>query len=78
MLVRLLFGQCQSRRIRRHDLSRRQMREHTSIPNDLIYPVFVLDCRNATGLRRYKRNWDLILCNHDQAACMYPDDRRGK
>ena len=34
------------RRMRRDDFSRRLMREHTLTPNDLIYPVFVLDGRN--------------------------------
>jgi porphobilinogen synthase len=31
------------RRMRRDDFSRRLMREHALTPNDLIYPVFVLD-----------------------------------
>jgi len=34
------------RRMRRDDFSRRLMREHTLTPNDLIYPVFVLDGQN--------------------------------
>ncbi len=36
------------RRMRRDDFSRRLMREHTLTPDDLIYPVFVLD---GTGRR---------------------------
>jgi porphobilinogen synthase len=42
----LPFGQFSSRRMRRmrrDDFSRRLMREHILTPNDLIYPVFVLD-----------------------------------
>ncbi|OHC43036.1 MAG: delta-aminolevulinic acid dehydratase, partial [Rhodobacteraceae bacterium GWE1_64_9] len=34
------------RRMRRDDFSRRLMREHTLTPDDLIYPVFVLEGRN--------------------------------
>jgi len=34
------------RRMRRNDFSRRLMREHVLTPNDLIYPVFVLDGKN--------------------------------
>ncbi|OGU33773.1 MAG: delta-aminolevulinic acid dehydratase [Hydrogenophilales bacterium RIFOXYA1_FULL_63_33] len=34
------------RRMRRDDFSRRLMREHTLTPNDLIYPVFVLEGQN--------------------------------
>ncbi len=36
------------RRMRRDDFSRRLMREHVLTPNDLIYPVFVLDGKNRT------------------------------
>ncbi|MGB9130124.1 MAG: porphobilinogen synthase [Thiobacillus sp.] len=46
MFVNLPFGQFPARRprrMRRDDFSRRLMREHTLTPNDLIYPVFVLD-----------------------------------
>ncbi|HQT31773.1 MAG TPA: porphobilinogen synthase, partial [Thiobacillus sp.] len=35
------------RRMRRDDFSRRLMREHTLTANDLIYPVFVLEGKNA-------------------------------
>jgi len=34
------------RRMRRDDFSRRLMREHTLMPNDFIYPVFVLEGQN--------------------------------
>ena len=34
--------------MRRDDFSRRLMREHTLTPNDLIYPVFVLEGSNRT------------------------------
>jgi porphobilinogen synthase len=37
------FPAARMRRMRRDDFSRRLMREHTLTPNDLIYPVFVLD-----------------------------------
>ncbi|MFH1819784.1 MAG: porphobilinogen synthase [Pseudomonadota bacterium] len=43
------FGQFPARRMRRmrrDDFSRRLMREHTLTPNDLIYPVFVLEGQN--------------------------------
>jgi porphobilinogen synthase len=46
MFVTLPFGQFpgrRMRRMRRDDFSRRLMREHALTPNDLIYPVFVLD-----------------------------------
>jgi porphobilinogen synthase len=49
MFVNLPFGQfpaTRMRRMRRDDFSRRLMREHTLTPNDLIYPVFVLDGSN--------------------------------
>src|SRR5215510_3546911 len=41
-----IYGQFPSvrmRRMRRDDFSRRLMREHVLTPDDLIYPVFVLD-----------------------------------
>ncbi len=47
--MNLPFGQFPARRMRRmrrDDFSRRLMREHTLTPNDLIYPVFVLDGQN--------------------------------
>ncbi len=37
------FSTRRMRRMRRDDFSRRLMREHTLTPDDLIYPVFVLD-----------------------------------
>jgi porphobilinogen synthase len=40
------FPQTRMRRMRAADFSRRLMREHTLTPNDLIYPVFVLDGEN--------------------------------
>ncbi|MHB0918745.1 MAG: porphobilinogen synthase, partial [Thiobacillus sp.] len=46
MFVSLPFGPFPARRMRRmrrDDFSRRLMREHALTPNDLIYPVFVLD-----------------------------------
>jgi porphobilinogen synthase len=36
------------RRMRRDDFSRRLMREHVLTPDDLIYPVFVIDGRSRT------------------------------
>jgi len=47
--VSLPFGQFPSRRMRRmrrDDFSRRLMREHTLAPDNLIYPVFILDGQN--------------------------------
>ena len=47
--MNLPFGQFPARRMRRmrrDDFSRRLMREHTLTPNDLIYPVFVLEGQN--------------------------------
>src|SRR5918997_165927 len=48
------------RRMRRDDFSRRLMREHVLTPDDLIYPVFVIDGKSRTeevrsmpGVRRY-------------------------
>jgi porphobilinogen synthase len=40
------FPQTRMRRMRAADFSRRLMRENTLTPNDLIYPVFVLDGDN--------------------------------
>ena len=40
------FPAARMRRMRRDDFSRRLMREHTLTPDDLIYPVFVLEGRN--------------------------------
>ncbi len=40
------FPAVRMRRMRRNDFSRRLMREHVLTPNDLIYPVFLLDGKN--------------------------------
>ncbi len=40
------FPAARMRRMRHDDFSRRLMREHTLTPDDLIYPVFVLEGRN--------------------------------
>jgi porphobilinogen synthase len=40
------FPQKRMRRMRRDDFSRRLMREHRLAPDDLIYPVFVLEGQN--------------------------------
>ena len=42
------FPALRMRRMRRHDFSRRLMRETTLTPGDLIYPVFVLDGKART------------------------------
>jgi len=42
------FPAVRMRRMRRDDFSRRLMREHVLTPNDLIYPVFLLDGKNGT------------------------------
>src|ERR1044071_3414689 len=42
------FPAVRMRRMRRHDFSRRLMREHVLTANDLIYPVFILDGKNRT------------------------------
>jgi porphobilinogen synthase len=42
------FPAVRMRRMRRDDFSRRLMREHRVSPDDLIYPVFVLDGKNRT------------------------------
>ena len=41
------FPAARMRRMRRDDFSRRLMREHALTANDLIYPVFVLEGKNA-------------------------------
>ena len=48
------------RRMRHDDFSRRMMREHVLTSNDFIWPVFVIDGKNATqpvpsmpGVQRY-------------------------
>jgi porphobilinogen synthase len=54
------FPQVRMRRMRRDDFSRRLMREHTLTPDDLIYPVFLIDGKGRTedvpsmpGVKRY-------------------------
>src|SRR3979409_2049005 len=42
------FPAVRMRRMRRNDFSRRLMREHVLTPNDLIYPVFIVDGKNRT------------------------------
>jgi porphobilinogen synthase len=42
------FPAVRMRRMRRDDFSRRLMREHRLSPDDLIYPVFILDGKNRT------------------------------
>src|SRR5262245_25176472 len=42
------FPAVRMRRMRRQDFSRRLMREHVLTPDDLIYPVFVLDGKART------------------------------
>ena len=44
----MTFPATRMRRLRAHDFSRRMVREHTVTPNDLIWPVFVLEGDNAT------------------------------
>jgi porphobilinogen synthase len=43
MITKGVFPGTRMRRMRRDDFSRRLMREHTLTPDDLIYPVFVLE-----------------------------------
>jgi len=42
------FPAVRMRRMRRHEFSRRLMREHVLTPDDLIYPVFVLEGKART------------------------------
>jgi len=42
------FPRVRMRRMRRDDFSRRLMREHVLTPDDLIYPMFVIDGKNRT------------------------------
>src|SRR3977135_4710572 len=42
------FPAVRMRRMRRADFSRRLMRENVLTPDDLIYPVFVLDGKSRT------------------------------
>ena len=48
MIAKGAFPGTRMRRMRRDDFSRRLMREHTLTPDDLIYPVFVLEGANRT------------------------------
>src|SRR5207244_11061947 len=54
------FPAVRMRRMRRDEFSRRLMREHVLIPDDLIYPVFVIEGKGRTqavpympGVSRY-------------------------
>jgi len=67
------FPATRMRRMRRDDFSRRLMREHRLLPDDLIYPVFVLDgakreepVPSLPGISR--KSLDLLL--HDAERCM--------
>lgn len=69
------FPQRRMRRMRRDDFSRRLMRETRLTPNDLIYPVFVLDGKNRTeavpsmpGVKRY--TLDKLLPHVEQCAML--------
>ena len=42
------FPHTRMRRMRAHDFSRRLMREHTLTPDDLIYPLFVIEGEGCT------------------------------
>ena len=42
------FPAVRMRRMRRNEFSRRLMRETVLTADDLIYPVFILDCKNRT------------------------------
>lgn len=44
----MTFPATRMRRLRAHDFSRRMVRENTVTPDDLIWPVFVLEGDNAT------------------------------
>ena len=44
----MTFPATRMRRLRAHDFSRRMVRENTVTPNDLIWPVFVLEGDDAT------------------------------
>ncbi|MDA8255987.1 MAG: porphobilinogen synthase [Betaproteobacteria bacterium] len=48
MITKGVFPGARMRRMRRDDFSRRLMREHTLTPDDLIYPVFVLEGAGRT------------------------------
>jgi len=48
MITKGVFPGTRMRRMRRDDFSRRLMREHTLTPDDLIYPVFVLEGAGRT------------------------------
>ena len=44
----MMFPATRMRRMRAYDFSRRLMRENTLTPDDLIWPVFVLEGDNAS------------------------------
>ncbi|HEX9570886.1 MAG TPA: porphobilinogen synthase, partial [Burkholderiales bacterium] len=60
MQVHGSFPAVRMRRMRRDEFSRRLMREHVLTPDDLIYPVFVIEGKGRTqsvpsmpGVSRY-------------------------
>ena len=61
------------RRMRRDDFSRRLMRENILTPNDLIYPVFVLEGQNQeqeiASMPKIKRQSVDLLLNTAERAC---------
>jgi len=61
------------RRMRRDDFSRRLMREHTLTPDDLIYPVFVLEGQNReeaiASMPKIKRQSIDLLLKTAERAC---------
>ena len=61
------------RRMRRDDFSRRLMREHTLTPDDLIYPVFVLEGQNReeaiASMPKIKRQSIDLLLKTAEHAC---------
>ena len=66
------------RRMRRDDFSRRLMREHTLTPDDLIYPVFVLEGQNReeaiASMPKIKRqSIDLLLKTADAREAYNPE-----
>nr|WP_153109763.1 porphobilinogen synthase [Propionivibrio limicola] len=69
------FPTVRMRRMRRDDFSRRLMRESVLTPNDLIYPVFVLEGRNRAeavssmpGVER--KSLDLLLKTAERALLL--------
>lgn len=61
------------RRMRKDDFSRRLMREHVLTPNDLIYPVFVLEGQNQeqeiASMPNVKRQSIDLLLKTAERAC---------